>query len=127
MNRFLRTIVPLALMFAGCASEQPAPVLDYSMPSSAPASSVATAAATGTYRVVRGDTLYAIAFKHGVDYRDLAAWSGTAAPYTIFAGQELRLSAPMASARVEAAPATAAAKPPAPLPEPPPGSAVTLG
>jgi lipoprotein NlpD len=46
----------------------------------------------GSYRVVKGDTLYAIAFKHGLDYRDLAAWNGVVAPYRIYAGQELRLN-----------------------------------
>ena len=29
-------------------------------------------AARGTHVVVRGDTLYAIAFRHGLDYRELA-------------------------------------------------------
>jgi lipoprotein NlpD len=48
--------------------------------------------ATGDYRVVRGDTLYSIAFRHGLDFRDLAAWNGIAAPYTIWPGQNLRLS-----------------------------------
>jgi len=132
MNRFLCTLAPLALLIAGCASEQPAPVVDYSTPSSVPAAPVATVSSSGAYRVVRGDTLYAIAFKHGVDYRDLAAWNGIPAPYTIFTGQELRLNAPVASARVqaparpEAAPVIAS-RPAAPLPEPAPGSAVTAG
>ena len=132
MNRFPCTLAPLALLIAGCASEQPAPVVDYSTPSSVPAAPVATVSSSGAYRVVRGDTLYAIAFKHGVDYRDLAAWNGIAAPYTIFTGQELRLSAPVALARVqapahpEAAPVIAS-RPAAPLPEPAPGSAVTAG
>lgn len=49
---------------------------------------------SGSYRVVRGDTLYSIAFRRGVDYRDLARWNGIDAPYTIWPGQELRLSSP---------------------------------
>ena len=28
-----------------------------------------------SYRVMRGDTLYSIAFRHGVDFRDLAGWN----------------------------------------------------
>jgi lipoprotein NlpD len=128
MNRSLRTLAPLALLIAGCASEQPAPVVDYSIQSSTPVAPTAAAPASGSYRVVRGDTLYAIAFKHGVDYRDLAAWNRIAAPYRIFTGQELQLSAPVApaSARVETAP-VAAAKPITALPEPAPGAAVTAG
>jgi len=126
MNRFVRTLAPLALMIAGCASEQPAPVVDYSMPSSNASAPAATASAPASYRVMRGDTLYAIAFKHGLDYRDLAAWNGIAAPYTIFSGQELRLSAPAATAPLAAAPVIAA-KPTTPAPEPAPGAAVTIG
>ena len=56
----------------------------------------------GTYRastgregattiVRRGDTLYGIAFRNGLDYRDVAAWNGIRSPYTIYPGQRLRL------------------------------------
>lgn len=48
-----------------------------------------------TYHVVRGDTLYSIAFRAGVDFRQLAAWNGIVAPYVIHPGQNLRLNAPM--------------------------------
>lgn len=44
--------------------------------------------------VVRGDTLYGIAFRNSLDYRDLARWNGIAAPFTIHPGQRLRLAAP---------------------------------
>lgn len=60
-----------------------------------------------THRVVRGDTLYGIAFRHGLDYRDLARWNAIAPPYTIYPGQRLRLGAEPA-ARVSAAPAPSA-------------------
>jgi len=131
MNRRLRGIGRLsisALALAGCAENQPAPIVDWSAPSTTPAPApMASVAAAGTYRVMRGDTLYAIAFKHGLDYRDLAAWNGIAAPYTIFAGQELRLSA-AAHALPPSTPAVASAVvPPAALPEPAPGAAVTVG
>jgi len=46
----------------------------------------------GYYVVVRGDTLYSIAFRNGVDFRDLAQWNAIAAPYTIWPGQRLKLS-----------------------------------
>ncbi|MET0255294.1 MAG: peptidoglycan DD-metalloendopeptidase family protein [Luteibacter sp.] len=48
----------------------------------------------GSYRVVKGDTLYSIAFRNKVDFRDLAGWNGIASPYTIWPGQDLRLSPP---------------------------------
>ncbi|OOG43182.1 peptidase M23 [Rhodanobacter sp. C06] len=61
----------------------------------------------GSYAVVRGDTLYSIAFRKGVDFRDLAKWNGIAAPYTIWPGQHLRLSPPPGGApRSHAAVAT---------------------
>ncbi len=47
-----------------------------------------------THLVVRGDTLYGIAFRHGLDYRELARWNRIAAPYTIYPGQKLRLTSP---------------------------------
>jgi len=46
----------------------------------------------GSYDVVKGDTLYSIAFRKGVDFRDLAQWNGIAAPYTIWPGQQLKLA-----------------------------------
>ena len=48
----------------------------------------------GYYRVRRGDTLHAIAFTFGLDWREIAKWNGIAAPYTIYPDQELRLEAP---------------------------------
>ncbi len=50
------------------------------------------------YTVKRGDTLYAIAFRLGVDFRDLAARNGIKAPYTINVGQVLQTSKPTAVA-----------------------------
>ncbi|HET8819170.1 MAG TPA: peptidoglycan DD-metalloendopeptidase family protein [Xanthomonadaceae bacterium] len=52
---------------------------------------VATRAGATTV-VQRGDTLYGIAFRNGLDYRDVAAWNGIGPPYTIYPGQRLRLS-----------------------------------
>lgn len=103
-----------ALLLASCASSPPAPVVNLSTTAEssendAPARKAASAA--GTYRVVRGDTLYAIAFRNGVDFRELAAWNGIEPPYRIYAGQDLRLgpsAAPQPNTRA------AAAAPPAP-------------
>ena len=50
--------------------------------------------ADGTYTVRSGDTLYAIAFSYGVDHRDMAKWNGIRAPFTIYPGQDIRLSPP---------------------------------
>lgn len=47
-----------------------------------------------TYVVQSGDTVFGIAFRAGLNYRDLAAWNGIEEPYTIRVGQKLRLSPP---------------------------------
>jgi lipoprotein NlpD len=54
----------------------------------------AVAVTRGVHAVERGDTLYAIAWQHGLDYRDLARWNGVPAPYTIYPGQQLRITRP---------------------------------
>jgi lipoprotein NlpD len=46
------------------------------------------------HTVVRGDTLYAIAWRYGLDYRDVARWNGIRDPYVIVPGQVIRLTAP---------------------------------
>lgn len=46
------------------------------------------------HNVIKGDTLYSIAFRTGNDYRDLAAWNNILPPYTIFVGQKLQLFEP---------------------------------
>ena len=53
--------------------------------------------------VQRGDTLYGIAFRNGLDYRDVAAWNGIGSPYTIYPGQRLRLSGASSGRRTVAA------------------------
>jgi lipoprotein NlpD len=46
------------------------------------------------YRVGSGETLYAIAWRYNLDYRELARWNSISAPYTIHPGQELTLMDP---------------------------------
>jgi len=43
--------------------------------------------------VRKGETLYSIAWQHGVDYRKVASWNNISRPYTIFPGQKIRLGA----------------------------------
>lgn len=59
--------------------------------------------------VVRaGETLYSIAMRYGLDYRDVARWNGIGRDYLILPGQGLRLDPPPHAAR------TARIQPPAP-------------
>ncbi len=49
------------------------------------------AAAPSVYQVQRGDTLYSITWRYGLDYRSVAAANGISSPFTIFPGQKLYL------------------------------------
>lgn len=104
------------LALAACAAGPPAPVVDLTVPN-ADVPLASTPTRSETYQVKSGDTLYSIAFRHGLDYRELAAWNGIAAPYRIGVGQSLRLSAPAVPPSAPSAPSVA--------PEPQPGQAVT--
>ena len=99
----------LLLCVAACASRQPAPVEERS-PRVAPPVVASVPAATPvpkptaepdwrpqTYTVKRGDTLYAVALDHGLDYRELAAWNNLENVNLIRAGQVLRMTPPAES------------------------------
>ena len=62
-----------------------------------------------TYTVKRGDTLYTIAWRHKLDWQDLARWNGIRRDYVIHPGQVLKLY-PSRAARSSA---PAQASPPA--------------
>lgn len=62
-----------------------------------------------TYTVKRGDTLYAIAWRHKLDWQDLARWNGIRRDYVIHPGQVLKLY----PARGRATPARQASASPA--------------
>lgn len=79
-------VVALTVALAACGSSR---VYRSSSPSATPRVSTPKYGATAVVR--RGDTLYGIAFRNGIDVRDLAAWNGIATPYTIYPGQSLRL------------------------------------
>ncbi len=61
----------------------------------------ATGRPPAQYTVRAGDSVYAIAWRYKLDYRDIAQWNRLRAPFRIFPGQRLRLSKP---ARVAARP-----------------------
>lgn len=109
----LLLLVAAMLLIAGCASTPPQP---------------------DTYTVRRGDTLYSIAWRHGLNYRDVARWNGIGSNYVIYPGQKLRLhpsgGAPARTAgrpaattpapRTTSPPATGGARPAAPARPPGP-------
>jgi lipoprotein NlpD len=97
MHRLAGTVA--VILLAGCASGGMAPVVDRSDDVAAPRAADVRVRTVGgdaadtahEHRVVRGDTLYGIAFRHGLDFRALAARNGIVEPYTIYPGQVLRL------------------------------------
>jgi lipoprotein NlpD len=60
---------------------------------------------SSTHVVRRGETLYAIAWQHGVDYRQLARWNSLSNPNLIYPGQRLRVRAPASVATSASRPA----------------------
>ena len=95
----LMVFLTLGLLDA-CSSRSPAPIHD--RPANADAYKRKTISATPAkrpfdYIVRKGDTLYSIAWRFGLDHKTLATWNGVGPPFTIFPGQELRLSDPSSS------------------------------
>lgn len=78
----------LAMVLAGCVTQQEqAPGVRVEDLSSSRAS-----ASPEYYTVQSGDTLYNIAWRHGMDYRDMARRNDIQPPYTLQPGQQLVLS-----------------------------------
>jgi lipoprotein NlpD len=114
-------ILLVAGSLVGCGA--PGPLMPESQrPQARSAPPSAPASAPTVYRVVRGDTLYSIAFRYGLDWREVARWNGIAAPYTIRVGQPIALRRPPAN-RPAARPAPAESQPSVPAgPTAPPSS-----
>jgi lipoprotein NlpD len=79
----------------------------------------------GYYTVRKSDTLYSIAFRNELNWRELAYWNDIDPPYTLTIGQQLRLTSPATGPQVVAAPGAAPPPPgkkraPPPLPSGPP-------
>lgn len=115
----------LCVLLAGCASQPPAPIEQIPTTATTPRPPAPRAnprtppkppAFKGeTYRVQAGDTLYSIAWRLGVDFRQLVEWNGIDDPHHIVVGQRLRVQPPRATA---AAPKTTPAAAPKPAPSP---------
>ncbi|MCU7552988.1 peptidoglycan DD-metalloendopeptidase family protein [Alteromonas sp. ASW11-19] len=84
------TSILLALLaLNGCGSTPPAPVV---ILDSQPEEDQGYT--DSTYQVQKGDTLYAIAWYTGSDYRDIARYNNLSPPYPIYPGQTLRVTPP---------------------------------
>jgi len=119
MNGYLRSLsLTFVLLLAACGTQRSVVVEPAASNSPNVVAPAARPAPGGSYKVVKGDTLYSIAFRNRVDVRDLASWNHIDSPYTIWPGQELKLApagSRPASVATHTAPVVAtAAKPPAP-------------
>ena len=84
------------LGLAACSSTTRAPVVTRTDGQRAN-ESPSTSQASGVHIVGKGDTLYSISWRYGLDYRDIAAWNQINKPYVIYPRQRLRLTAPAPS------------------------------
>ncbi len=83
--RVVIILITLSELFA-CSSHAPKPV--------------SQSYSGRTYTVAKGDTLYSIALKYGLYYKDLAAFNDIDPPYAIYAGQRLRVDIKQAKVAV---------------------------
>ena len=103
----------VAFLLAGCAAQNPAPIVERSLSGTGqPLSNVIQSAPSpsantvqpGSYVVKKGDTLYRIALENGIAYGDLANWNGLNDANDIKVDQVLRLTAPDQPTGVEVSP-----------------------
>lgn len=91
----------MLLGLVGCTSPGMAPVDERSpahrtvkSEGARPATPQIAPSTNGLHTVQRGDTLYAIAFANGLDYREIAIWNQLESADRILVGQVLRLTPP---------------------------------
>ena len=123
----LRPLLLLVLaLLTACSARPRAVVVERSLEQRPPPPVASAQPRTTEYVVQRGDTLFGIAFRHGVDHRDIARWNRLESPNLIYPGQRLALTGPAAEPRPAATPAPA--EPPRGTitsGRPPPASGVT--
>lgn len=91
MNRFAAAAtVALAVLLSACSSTPPV-VEESPVVTDKKKAQPATPVRPEFHIVGRGDTLFSIAFRYGLDVRALARANGIREPYTIYPGQKLRL------------------------------------
>lgn len=80
-------------MLSGCSSRSaPAPVSTLELRENFYQQRNRGSLSASSYTVKRGDTLYSIAFRAGKDVRELAQLNAIPSPYTIYPGQQLKLT-----------------------------------
>ncbi|MEP5765358.1 MAG: peptidoglycan DD-metalloendopeptidase family protein [Halieaceae bacterium] len=106
----------MSLLLLACAETPRAPVEDRHGVSKT--QTRAGSYTPSSYKVARGDTLYAIAWRYGMDFRALARANNIGRPYTIYPGQQLTLKISKVPVASSTTPAAAAPKHKIPAPAP---------
>lgn len=96
----LLSIILIVCLVAACSSAPPAQVVDRDQP---PTRKILT------HRVAPDETLYSIAWRYNLDYRELARHNGIGANFTIYKDQVLRLDVNNPASRVQPARSSATA------------------
>lgn len=87
-------MVAVTLMLSACSSSSIyTPVDERSIGGRQPVKVVTSQPRPDLYRVRKGDTLYSIAFRYGLDFHQLARSNGISDRYAIYPGQTLKLKA----------------------------------
>lgn len=87
-------VVAVALILSACSSNSIyTPIDERSIGGRQPVKVVTSQLRPDLYRVRKGDTLYSIAFRYGLDFRQLARSNGISDNYAIYPGQTLKLKA----------------------------------
>ena len=97
--RFL-LVLTMAALLAACGSTGYVPIQDLAINTSTGTASIVLGykpKAPTVYKVKAGDTLFAIAWRYGWDYKKLAKLNNIPAPYTIYVGQKIAFNAATAS------------------------------
>ena len=82
----------------------PPPVEPKNISAPAPAPTAVPATEGGYWTVAKGETLYSISAKTGIDLLDLSKWNHLGRHHVIYSGQRLRLTPPDSAAAKTAAP-----------------------
>jgi len=86
MMRYLLVLLIILLTACGGGGQAVAPIGKYSKSTKAKVSQIK---APSVYKVKKGDTLYSISWRYGMDYKTLAKINSIRSPYKIFIGQKI--------------------------------------
>ncbi|PHS25723.1 MAG: peptidase M23 [Methylophaga sp.] len=112
-------LLSLLLLLTACGGSQAiAPVDSQGYRSKAPQAKQTPAKPPTVYKVKKGDTLYSISWRYGMDYKTLAKYNNIRSPYRLAIGQKLRFKSIKTATKPTTKPSTA--KPTRPTSKPKP-------